>query len=108
MSSCTSTTRPRTPWSTSRRARSYYNVEGTFTSESGKTLTPGFAVTTGLDNYRTLFTDPTLRTTFVQVFLWTVIFALMSVFLTFVLGMFLAIVFDVPEMPLRRRCARCC
>jgi ABC-type sugar transport system permease subunit len=79
----------------------YYNVEGTFTSESGKTLTPGFAVTTGLDNYRTLFTDPTLRTTFVQVFLWTVIFALMSVFLTFVLGMFLAIVFDVPEMPLR-------
>ena len=79
----------------------YYNVEGTFTSESGKTLTPGFAVTTGLQNYRTLFTDPTLRTTFVQVFLWTVIFALMSVFLTFVLGMFLAIVFDVPEMPLR-------
>ena len=79
----------------------YYNVEGTFTSESGKVLTPGFAVTTGLENYQTLFTDPTLRTTFVQVFLWTVIFALMSVFLTFVLGMFLAIVFDVPEMPLR-------
>ncbi len=79
----------------------YYNVEGTFTSEDGDRLSPGFAVTTGLDNYRTLFTDPTLRTTFMQVFLWTVIFALMSVFLTFVLGMFLAIVFDVPEMPLR-------
>jgi ABC-type sugar transport system permease subunit len=30
-----------------------------------------------------------------------VVFALLSVFLTFVLGMFLAIVFDVPEMPLR-------
>ena len=76
-------------------------MEGTFTLEDGDRLSPGFAVTTGLDNYRTLFTDPTLRTTFMQVFLWTVIFALMSVFLTFVLGMFLAIVFDVPEMPLR-------
>ncbi len=79
----------------------YYNVEGTFTSESGKTLTPGFATTTGLQNYQALFTDPTLRSIFMQVFLWTVIFALLSVFLTFVLGMFLAIVFDVPEMPLR-------
>jgi len=79
----------------------YYNVAGTFTAESGKTLSPGFAVTTGFQNYLRLFTDPTLRTTFIQVFLWTVIFALMSVFLTFVLGMFLAIVFDVPEMPMR-------
>jgi arabinogalactan oligomer/maltooligosaccharide transport system permease protein len=79
----------------------YYNVEGTFTSETGKTLAPGFVVTTGLANYHTLFTDPTLRSTFFQVFLWTVVFALMSVLLTFVLGMFLAIVFDVPEMPMR-------
>ncbi|MFN8468882.1 MAG: hypothetical protein U0X20_25215 [Caldilineaceae bacterium] len=43
-----------------------------------------------------------------QVFLWTVIFALLSVFLTFVIGMFLAIMFDVPEMPLRARYVRCC
>ena len=79
----------------------YANVDGTFTSESGDTLTPGFSVTLGLQNYRALFTDPALRSTFVQVFLWTVIFATLSVFLTFVLGMFLAIVFDVPEMPMR-------
>jgi arabinogalactan oligomer / maltooligosaccharide transport system permease protein len=79
----------------------YYNVGGTFTSEDGQTLSPGFAVTIGIDNYRSMFTDPGLRATFFTVFLWTVIFALMSVFLTFVLGMFLAIMFDVPEMPLR-------
>jgi ABC-type sugar transport system permease subunit len=82
----------------------YTNVAGTFTLLSTtppKTLTPGFAVTIGLQNYLALFTDPTLRSTFFQVFLWTVIFAIMSVFLTFVLGMFLAIVFDVPEMPMR-------
>jgi len=79
----------------------YRNVNGTFTSDSGQTLTPGFAVTTGLQNYMRLFTDPTLSSTFLQVFIWTIVFALLSVFLTFVLGMFLAIVFDVPEMPLR-------
>jgi ABC-type sugar transport system permease subunit len=80
----------------------YANVDGTFTSESGQELSPGFAVTKGFGNYKKLFTDPTLRSTFLQVFLWTVVFAFMSVFLTFVLGMFLAIVFDVPEMPMRR------
>ncbi len=79
----------------------FANVGGAFTSEAGTRLRPGFAVTTGLSNYQRLFTDPTLRTTFIQVFIWTVVFALMSVLLTFVLGMFLAIVFDVPEMPLR-------
>jgi ABC-type sugar transport system permease subunit len=36
------------------------------------------------------------------VFLWTVIFAALSVFLTFALGTFLAIMFDVPEMPGKR------
>ena len=79
----------------------YKNIEGTFTSEDGQKLSPGFASTIGLENYKRLFTDHTLRSTFVQVFLWTVIFALLSVFLTFVIGMFLAIMFDVPEMPMR-------
>lgn len=79
----------------------YYNIEGAFASEDGKKLSPGFAVTKGLQNYRNLFTDPALRSTFLQVFLWTLVFAFMSVLLTFVVGMFLAIVFDVPEMPMR-------
>jgi len=79
----------------------FTNIEGTFTSAAGQKLSPGFAATVGARNYRALFTDPALRSTFVQVFLWTVIFAIMSVLLTFILGMFLAIVFDVPEMPLR-------
>ncbi len=79
----------------------YYDVDGTFTAEDGQTLSPGFAATIGLENYQRLFGDPALRSSFVQVFLWTVIFALLSVLFTFVLGMFLAIMFDVPEMPLR-------
>jgi arabinogalactan oligomer/maltooligosaccharide transport system permease protein len=79
----------------------YKNIEGAFTSEDGQKLTPGFAVTIGAQNYKAMFTDPALRSTFVLVFIWTVVFALLSVFFTFVLGMFLAIMFDVPEMPMR-------
>lgn len=79
----------------------FRNVGGVFTADDGRTLSPGFAVVTGVNNYQRLFGDPALRATFLQVFLWTIIFAASSVFLTFTLGMFLAIVFDVPEMPLR-------
>ena len=79
----------------------YANVEGTFTSPSGVRLTPGFAVSVSGYNYSRLVTDPGLRENFVTVFTWTVVFALMSVFLTFVVGLFLAIMFDVPEMPAR-------
>jgi ABC-type sugar transport system permease subunit len=80
----------------------YYAVDGTFTSESGEKLAPGFAVTIGLRNFGRLFTDSGLRSVFFQVFLWTLAFAALSVFLTFALGLFLAINFDVPEMPLKR------
>lgn len=80
----------------------YYAVDGTFTSESGETLAPGFSTTVGASNYQRLFTDPSLRSSFFQVFLWTVAFATLSVILTFTLGLFLAINFDVPEMPLKR------
>lgn len=80
----------------------YKNVAGVYTSDTGQKLSPGSAAWIGPENYVRLFTDPALRSTFVLVFLWTVIFAFMSVLLTFVLGMFLAIVFDVPEMPAKR------
>ena len=61
---------------------------------------PGFAVTIGAENYQAMFTDPALRPVHPGLSL-DGHFALLSVFLTFVLGMFLAIVFDVPEMPMR-------
>ena len=58
-------------------------------------------MTLGADNYVKLFTDPSLREPFVLVFIWTVVFAILSVVLTFSLGLFLAVVFNVEEMPLR-------
>ena len=79
----------------------YTPVDGTFTATDGATLRPGWAVTLGADNYVKLFTDPSLREPFVLVFIWTVVFAILSVVLTFSLGLFLAVVFNVEEMPLR-------
>lgn len=81
---------------------SYKQVDGAFVSEDGTALTPGYSAVIGPRNYVRLFTSPALRQPFLLVFLWTVAFAALSVLLTFALGMFLAIVFDVPEMPGRR------
>lgn len=80
----------------------YTAVDGTFTAPDGSTLRPGYRAVVGPRNYLRLFTDQGLRQPFAYVFAWTVAFAALSVLITFSLGMFLAIVFDVPEMPARR------
>ena len=80
----------------------YSNVEGTFTSPDGKTLIPGFPVVVGVDNFQRLFTSPALRGPVAQIFLWTVIFAALSVLTTFVLGLLLALVLNENYMPFRR------
>ncbi|MGL4650950.1 MAG: ABC transporter permease subunit, partial [Caldilineaceae bacterium] len=81
----------------------YRAVEGTYTAEDGTRLTRGGSYElVGFRNYVRLFTNPALRQPFLYVFLWTVAFAFLSVLLTFSLGLFLAIMFDVPEMPGRR------
>ncbi len=80
----------------------YTNVKGTFTSPDGKVLIPGFSVVIGAENFGRLLTSPALRGPLATIFLWTVIFAFMSVFTTFVLGLLLALVLNEPDMPLRR------
>lgn len=66
---------------------------GFFTSESGESLLPGFQVTVGLKNYQRFLTDPSFRGPLVLIFVWTVVFALLSVLLAFALGLMIAVVF---------------
>jgi ABC-type sugar transport system permease subunit len=80
----------------------YANVRGTFTAPDGATLIPGFPVVVGFENFVRLFTSPALRGPLFSIFAWTVIFALLSVLTTFVLGLLLALVLNEPYMPLRR------
>ena len=80
----------------------YRPVEGTFTADDGSRLIPGYQVPIGAHNFARLFTTPSLRGPFTLVFIWTIVYAAATVLITFSLGTFLAIMFDVPEMPFRR------
>jgi len=66
---------------------------GFFTAEDGSTLNPGFQVTVGMTNYQRFFRDPSYRGPLLLIFAWTVVFALLSVLLSFSLGLMIAVVF---------------
>lgn len=68
---------------------------GYFVSDNEK-LAPGFYVFTGLSNYLQLFTDKELQKPFFKVFTWTILWALISVFLSFSAGMLLALLTNGP------------
>lgn len=73
---------------------------GSFLSDTGTELFPGYQVAVGLDNFTRLIKSPALSGPFLQVFLWTIVFAFISVVSTFMLGLFLALVLDSPGIPL--------
>jgi len=65
---------------------------GNFVCDDGEVLIPGWVAVIGLDNYTRVATNPLIRGPFLQVFIWNFIFALLSVAMTFALGLLLAIV----------------
>jgi arabinogalactan oligomer / maltooligosaccharide transport system permease protein len=78
------------------------NGEGSFESASGEQLEPGWRTHVGLANFKSLFTDPLVRDPFVRVFIWTFVFALCAVFISFAVGLFLAIALDKSGMRFQR------
>lgn len=78
------------------------NEEGSYVSAAGEALEPGWRTHVGFKNFETIFTDPLVRDPFIRVFIWTFVYAGLSVFLTFALGLFLAIVLNKPELRLQR------
>jgi arabinogalactan oligomer/maltooligosaccharide transport system permease protein len=61
--------------------------------ESAK-LDGGWRVEVGLKNFETIFTDVQLRDPLIKVISWTFIFAISTVLTTFILGLFIALVFN--------------
>ncbi len=59
---------------------------------------PGWRVWIGLENYKSLFTDPTIRNRFFPIMLWTFFFAFITVFTTFALGLLLAFIMNDRRM----------
>ncbi len=76
--------------------------QGLFTSSEGVSLNPGYQVEIGWKNFDRLFNSPALRGPFIQIFIWTIVFAFLSVFTTFALGLFLALVYNDPTFPFRK------
>ncbi|WP_439593596.1 ABC transporter permease subunit [Microbacterium sp.] len=71
---------------------------GDFRAEDGTTLTPGWRVVIGWDNFAYAFTNDQIRDPLLRVTIWTFVFAIGSTFLCFALGLFLAIVLNHPTL----------
>ena len=67
---------------------------GFFESADGLRLQPGFKVGVGWRNYSRMLFDADLRGPFVSIFLWTVLFAGLTVLFSTVLGMTLAVLLN--------------
>lgn len=79
----------------------YANAQsGQFVAESGEELFPGYQTNVGANNFRRFLTNPAFRGPLVQIFVWTFMFALLSVFFSFALGLLIAIAFG-RDMPFR-------
>ena len=52
----------------------------------------------GLDNYKRIFTDDRISSDFLRIFLWTLVFAFLSVATTFLLGLGLAATLSDPRV----------
>ncbi len=71
---------------------------GAFTASNGQQLKPGWKVNVGWANFSKVFTSDEMRGPFLQVLIWTIEFSVISVVSTFVLGLFLAVVFNDSRM----------
>ncbi|HEY0187011.1 MAG TPA: ABC transporter permease subunit [Cellulomonas sp.] len=70
------------------------NDHGQFEAADGSTLAVGWRVFVGGENFATAFTDSRYAGPFVKILVWTFAFAIGSVATTFLLGLFLAVVFN--------------
>jgi arabinogalactan oligomer / maltooligosaccharide transport system permease protein len=77
------------------------NGEGAFAGPDGVELRPGWRVFVGLENFATILDPAVLGGPFVSVTLWTFAFAILSVALTFFLGLLLAILFNDKNLKFR-------
>lgn len=63
------------------------NADGSW---AGDRLSPGYTVSIGVDNFTRVFTDEGIQKPFMAIFVWTVVFSILTVILTVAVGMVLA------------------
>ena len=72
--------------------------DGAFVSPDGEELRPGWQVVVGLENFAYPFTSQSFGEALLSVTLWTFAFAALSVGLSFVLGLALAVTLNDPRL----------
>ena len=71
-----------------------YQAIGPVKPTESTELEPGWTINVGFNTFTRIVTNPELRNPFIMVFVWTVVYALLSVLLTLALGLFLALVLN--------------
>jgi arabinogalactan oligomer/maltooligosaccharide transport system permease protein len=74
------------------------NGKGSFVSAAGDEIEPGWKTAVGFHNFGRMINDPLVRKPFIRVFIWTFVFAALTVLFSFALGLFLAITLNKPRM----------
>lgn len=75
---------------------------GSYVSPSGEEIEPGWKTYVGARNFGRIIHSSLIRGPFLKVFIWTVVFATSVVFISFVLGLLLAITLNKPGLPFQR------
>ena len=76
---------------------------GYFETVQGERMLPGFRVGIGLENYKRLLSDADIRGPFVSIFIWTVMFAGLTVLFATAIGLSLAVVLNWEARKYRTR-----
>jgi arabinogalactan oligomer/maltooligosaccharide transport system permease protein len=75
---------------------------GSFRSQSGEEIEPGWTVQVGWRNFGKIFGDERYRAPLVRVLIWTFIYPFLVVITTFFLGLFLALALNHPKLKPKR------
>jgi arabinogalactan oligomer/maltooligosaccharide transport system permease protein len=70
------------------------DTDGYFRDDGGNALPQGWKVNLGLRNFAAVLTNPVISRYFFRILLWNFAFALLTVVLSFALGLFMALVFN--------------
>jgi maltose/maltodextrin transport system permease protein len=74
---------------------------GYFETAAGERISPGFKVAIGVANYSRMLFDADFRGPFVSIFVWTIVFAALTVVFAGALGMALAVLLEWEALPNR-------
>ncbi|WP_210433534.1 maltose ABC transporter permease MalF [Zobellella endophytica] len=74
---------------------------GFYRDEAGNQVAPGWRVNVGLDNFKRILFSEGIRGPMLEIFIWTVTFALLSVLCTFGVGVLLAVILQWEHLRFR-------